>query len=70
MSFLFPNPSPPPPPPVEPTPVTRDDPAVEEARRKERDAARLRLGRAATILTSGAGLAGTGPVTRKRLLGE
>lgn len=67
MSFLSPkSPASPPPPPV----VTRDDEEVAEARRRERLAARLRAGRAATILTGGAGLTGAAPVSRKRLLGE
>lgn len=71
MSFLSPSPPPPPPPsPLPPEPVTRNEPEVEEARRKERLAARLRKGRAATILTSGTGVAGPAPVARKRLLGE
>ncbi len=65
MSFLAPSPpSPPPPPP------TRDDEEVEEAQRRQRLAARLRRGRGATILTSGAGLTDPAPVGRKRLLGE
>ncbi|NIA72281.1 hypothetical protein HBA54_27180 [Pelagibius litoralis] len=36
-------------------PPAADDPAIEEARRKERMAAAKRKGRAATILTSGLG---------------
>jgi len=64
MSFLAPKP-----PSLPPLP-TRDDEEVEEARRKQRLAARLRRGRGATILTSGAGLTDPAPVGRKRLLGE
>lgn len=68
MSFLAPSPSaPPPPPPPVPTP---DDPAVDEARRKQQIAARLRQGRSATILTGGLGLSDPAPVARKTLLGE
>lgn len=67
MSFLAPSPSPPPPPPPLPT---RNDEEVEEARRKEIIAQRLRRGRVATILTGGQGLTGSAPVGRKRLLGE
>lgn len=75
MSFLSPSPPPaspppPPPPPLPPEPVTREEPEVKETRRKVRRAARLRKGRAATILTSGTGVSGPAPVTRKRLLGE
>lgn len=40
--------SPPPPAPV----PTGDDPAVQDARRKEREAAQRRKGRASTILTN------------------
>jgi len=46
------EPLPPPPPP----PPERTDPAVLEARKKKRIAARLRKGRSATILTGGAGV--------------
>ena len=42
------------PPPLPPIP-TRADPEIEEARRREREAQRLRQGRRAQILTSGAG---------------
>jgi len=68
MSFLAPKPSAPPPPP-EPVP-TPEDPAVDEARRKQALAARLRQGRAATILTGSLGVTDAAPVTRKTLLGE
>lgn len=68
MSFLAPSSPPNPIPP--PAPVARDDTAVLEARQKERRAARLRVGRAATILTGGAGLLDPVSVSRKRLLGE
>ncbi|HEU0070937.1 MAG TPA: hypothetical protein VFS04_06560 [Alphaproteobacteria bacterium] len=67
MSFLAPSPPSPPPPASVPT---ADDPAVEEARRKQQIAARLRQGRSATILTGGLGLADPAPVARKTLLGE
>jgi len=68
MSFLFPKtPSLPPPPPP---PPTRADPAIEEARRKQRLVARQRQGRASTILTSGQGVLGEAPVRRKTLLGQ
>ncbi len=66
MSFLIPS-SPPAPPP--PAPATQDTTDMEDARRKERQAARLRVGRAATILTGGAGL-GVGASSHKSLLGE
>lgn len=69
MGFLSPKPPRPLAPPA-PPPVARDNDDVEEARRKERTAARLRRGRAATILTSGAGLTGAAPIGRKHLLGE
>lgn len=68
MSFLAP--SPPQPVASVPAPAVRNDAEVREAERKERLAARLRQGRRATILTSGAGLAGSAPSARKRLLGE
>ncbi len=67
MSFLFP--SPPKPPNLPPVP-SRDDEVVAEARRKQRLAARLRKGRASTILTSGQGVLGEAPVVRKTLLGQ
>ncbi len=67
MSFLFP--SPPKPPKLPPVP-SRDDEAVAEARRRQRLAARLRKGRASTILTSGQGVLGEAPVVRKTLLGQ
>lgn len=66
MSFLIPS-SPPSLPP--PAPVVQDSADMEDARRKERQAARLRVGRAATILTGGSGL-GVGASSRKSLLGE
>ena len=53
---------------VEPT---REDPAIEEARRKAVVAARLSRGRASTKLTGlgGSGIIGPANVARKQLLG-
>ncbi|NIA72525.1 hypothetical protein HBA54_28450 [Pelagibius litoralis] len=68
MGGLFgskPKALPPPPPPV-PTP---EDPAIEEARKKEREAAKRRRGRVATILTSGLGDPSQPQVEQKKLLG-
>ncbi|MFN0043572.1 MAG: hypothetical protein ACKVSF_10230 [Alphaproteobacteria bacterium] len=67
MSFFAP--SPPPPPPLPPLP-SREDPAIEEARRRQLVAARRAKGRASTILTGGAGDPSDAPVQRKTLLGE
>ena len=74
MGFLIPKtPSLPPPPPAPPVPK-RDDKAtqqaMEEARKKQRLVARLRRGRASTILTSGQGVLGEAPISRKTLLGQ
>ncbi len=72
MSAVFSRPPPPPPPPPAPT---RDDPAVEAARKRAVTAARNARGRSATVLTGNRGLAGrTGlssdtPITKKTLLG-
>lgn len=68
MSAIFskpatPTPLPPPPPP------TRDDPAVDAARKRAQIAARNAKGRAATILTGGQGLSGDAPAHKKTLLG-
>lgn len=61
-----PRPAPAPPPPA----PSKDDPAVEEARRKELIAAQKAKGRAASILTGGEGDTSAAPVEKKRLLGE
>lgn len=68
MSFLAP--SPPKPQPAPPPAPTRADPEIDEARRRQQLAARLRQGRGATILTGGLGLADPAPVARKTLLGQ
>ena len=73
MSAVFARPPPPPPPP--PPAPTRDDPAVEAARKRAVIAARNARGRSATFLTGNRGIAGgTGlssdaPITKKTLLG-
>lgn len=64
--FSPPKPKAPPPPPPVPTP---EDPAIEEARKKEREAAKRRRGRVATILTSGLGDPAQPQVEQKKLLG-
>jgi hypothetical protein len=70
MSFLSPSmPSVPP----APKPVTREDPAVAEARRRELLAERARTGRQAQVVTgagTGAGLLGPATVVRPTLLGQ
>ncbi len=71
MGFLIPKtPSLPPPPPVPKRDDEATEQAMEEARRKQRLAARLRRGRASTILTSGQGVLGEAPISRKTLLGQ
>jgi type IV secretory pathway VirB10-like protein len=71
-------PSPPPPPPPLPT---RDDPAVAEAKEKQRMSELRRKGRRASILTSGSGVedelgtaarptAQAGPARSSQLLGQ
>lgn len=70
MSAVFSR-SPPPPPPPPPAP-SRDDPAVEAARKRAVRAARNARGRSDTVLTGDrglTGLAGDAPVTKKTLLG-
>lgn len=69
MSGMFSSPKIPAPTPA-PEPPTKDDPSVEEARRKELQAAAKARGRAATLLTGGDGDTSAAPVQRKRLLGE
>ncbi|MGF1629624.1 MAG: hypothetical protein ACFCUT_09150 [Kiloniellaceae bacterium] len=68
MGSIFnpPKPKAPPPPPPPPEP---DDPAIEDTRKREREAARRRRGRQATILTSGLGDTGTPQVQQPTLLG-
>ena len=59
------------PPPVQqaaPPPATTD-PAVEEAKRKERELARLRHNRASTILTNPSGLSDQANTKKATLLG-
>lgn len=56
-------------PPPAPPPPTQEDPAVEEARRREIIAAQRARGRAATILTSGQGVADDAPGARRMLMG-
>lgn len=68
MSAIFSKPAPPTPLPPPRVP-TRDDPAVEAARKRAQIAARNAKGRAATILTGGQGLSGDAPTNKKTLLG-
>lgn len=69
MSFFAPKPSLPPVQPA-PAPVTREDPAVQEARRDaQRRAAGLQRGRRATLLTGGAGVTTPATTARATLLG-
>ena len=68
MGSIFSPPKPKAPPPA-PPPPTPDDPAIEDARRRERDAARRRRGRQATILTSGLGDANSPQLQQPTLLG-
>lgn len=58
-------------PAVAPAPVqpSREDPAVEEARRREVVAQRKQTGRSATLLTGGQGALGEPALGRKSLLG-
>ena len=64
--FSPPKPKPvtPPPPPPE-----ADDPAIEDARWREREAAKRRKGRQATILTGGLGDTSQPQVQQPKLLG-
>lgn len=67
MSFFAPDP----PKPADPIPPpTLEDPAVEEARRKELAAARKARGRATSLLTGGQGVEGAAPTERTTLLGR
>lgn len=68
MSFLFGQPSLPKVEPLPPVP-TADDPAIEEARRKELAAEQARSGAQSTILTSGLGDAAPAPVAYQTILG-
>lgn len=70
MGAIFSGPPDPPPLPPMPAQPTKEDPAVEEARRKELIAAQKTRGRAATLLTGGEGDTTDAPVQTKRLLGE
>jgi len=57
--------------PAQPKPlVMREDPAVEEARKRQRLAARRRKGRRSTIVTGGAGVQGLAPLSRPQALGS
>jgi hypothetical protein len=57
---------------VEPTPPVpeKNDPALEEARRKELETDRKAKGRAATLLTGGAGATGVASIAKPTLLGS
>lgn len=60
-----------PPKPKKPKPIpTPEDPAVEEARRKELEAAQKARGRAATLLNGTEGDTSEANTAKKRLLGE
>jgi type IV secretory pathway VirB10-like protein len=61
MSFGGSPPTPAPPPPV----PTREDPAVEESKKKLRMAERQRSGRRASILTGGQGVMGEAAATER-----
>lgn len=69
MVGIFSAPSIPAPAPA-PPPPTREDPAIEDARRKAVIAGKKAKGGAATLLTGGAGVEGEAPVQRKTLLGQ
>jgi len=57
MGFLMPKaPSIPPSPPPPPPPPTPDDPAIEAQRKAVQAAERRRKGRAASVITGGAGV--------------
>lgn len=59
-------------PPVEtPKPPPQlNDPAIEDARRREQEAARKAKGRSSTMLTGGLGVTAAAPVARPTLLGS
>lgn len=61
MSFLAPKP---------PKPPKRDDPEIEDARRRQRLAAANAQGRDQTILTGGLGVQGPSGATGRTLLGN
>ena len=61
MSFLAPRP---------PKPPKRDDPEIEDARRRQRLAAAKAQGRDSTILTGGLGVQGPSNSTGSTLLGN
>lgn len=67
MGGIFSSPSPPPPPAP---PPTMEDPAVQDAAKKEQEAARLARGRAALVLAGVEGDTTEAPTEKKRLLGE
>ncbi|MDZ4253547.1 MAG: hypothetical protein U1A72_13350 [Sulfuritalea sp.] len=67
MTALFSSPKLPAPAPVVAAP-SREDPAVEEARRKTIIQARLARGRASTIQTQGGGQGGPALLASKQLL--
>lgn len=58
-----------PPLPAPPDQPSRDDPSIEAARKKEREAAARRKGRASTIITGGAGLTSDAPLSQPQALG-
>lgn len=66
MGSLFSSPKMPAPAPVAPPP-TREDPAIEEAKRKQRMIEGQRRGRAATIVTGGLGDTGEAEIKRPTL---
>lgn len=59
-----------PPKPPAPAPLPQDNTEATEAKRREELARQKRRGRASTLLTSGQGVQGQGPVARKQLLGQ
>jgi hypothetical protein len=68
MGGLF-SPSAPNPPPPPPPPPTVEDPAIEDARKKQLDVANKARGRAATLLTGGQGDTSEAPLGKATLLG-
>ena len=57
-------------PPAPPSLPTGDDPAVLEAKKKQREADLKRKGRASTIVTGGAGVTGDAPLSQPQALGS